>query len=182
MIANKEELIQRAYDLGFKAEKDFGGCGQCTMIGVFDALGIDNPGLVKAGSGLASGMGKMCDGVCGGYAGGSMAMASIFGRRREFMDNDADEKTTSYEMTCSLRESFLKNYSTVICKDIHQRLFNRTYDMYSPDERQKFLDDGAHIDKCTGVVGRSAAETVRIILEEADKRGMTLEDIRKKAM
>ncbi len=180
MIENKKELMQKAYKLGFEAEKEYGGCGQCVMIGIFDALGIDNPILIKAGTGLAGGGGRMCDGVCGGYAGGSMAMASIFGRRRSAMDGDLEDKTAAYEMTLKLRQSFIQKYGTVICGDIHKNLFGRNYNMWSQVEMDQFNADGAHTDKCTGVVGAAAAEAVRIILEEAEKRGMSLEDIREK--
>jgi C_GCAxxG_C_C family probable redox protein len=181
MIENKEQLIEKAYKTGFDSEKAWGGCGQCTMIGVFEALGIDNPQLIKAGSGLAAGGGRMCDGACGGYAGGIMAMSSIFGRRREFMDGDIDNKNASYEMACGLREVFLDQYGTVTCKDIHKKLFGRTYDMYNPDEKEQFDKDGAHTTKCTGVVGTAARESVRLILKEAEKQGLSLEQLREKA-
>ena len=182
MIPNKEQLIKDAYEKGFEAEKAYGGCGQCTMIGVFDALGIDNSILVKAGTGLAGGGGRMCDGVCGGFAGGSMAMASIFGRRRCAMANDEEDKTAAYDMTVKLRQDFIQEYGTVICGDIHKKLFGRGYNMWNPVEKEQFDLDGAHVEKCTGVVGRAAAAAVRIILEEAEKRGMSLEDIRNKAV
>ena len=181
MISNKEELIQKAYDLGFQTEKDYGGCGQCTLIGILGALEIDNPILVKSATGLAGGGARMCDGVCGGYAGGSMAMASIFGRRLSAMDADLEDKTAAYESTAKLRTSFLQEYGSVICGNIHKKLFDRNYNMWSQVEMDQFNADGAHTEKCTGVVGKAAAAAVRIILEEADKRGMSLEDIRKKA-
>lgn len=182
MIENKDKLIQKAYELGFEAEKAYGGCGQCTMIGILDALGIHNPTLVKAGTGLAGGEGRMCDGVCGGYVGGSMVMASIFGRRSTEMDGDIEDKTTAYDMTVKLRETFIKEYGSVICGDLHKKIFGRNYNMWSQVEMDQFNADGAHTDKCTGVVGTAAAAAVRIIIEEADKRGMTLEDIKAKAV
>ena len=181
MIENKQDLIQKAYDIGFKAEHDYGGCGQCTLIGVFDALGIDNPGLVKAATGQAGGGGRMCDGVCGGYAAGIMATSVIFGRRREAMDGDVDEKVRSIQMAVKLRQSFLKEYDSVICGDIHKEIFGRNYNMWNEVEMSEFDKDGAHTEKCTGVVGKAAAATVRIILETADELGMSLEDIRKSA-
>ena len=83
--------------------------------GIFDTLGIDNPSLIKACTGLAGGGGRMCDGVCGGYAGGSLAMASIFGRRRSNMDGDIEDKTAAYDMTIRLRQVFIKEYGSIIC-------------------------------------------------------------------
>ncbi len=180
MIENKKELMQKAYESGFEAEKEYGGCAQCTMIGIYDTLGIDNPNLIKACTGFAGGGGRMCDGICGGYAGGSLAMASIFGRRRSAMDGDVEDKTTAYDMTLKLRQSFIREYGTITCKDIHKKLFGRNYNMWSQVEMDQFNADGAHTEKCTGIVGKAAAEAVRIILEEAEKRGMSLEDIREK--
>ena len=180
MIDNSEQLIQKAHESGFNAEKQYGGCGQCAMIGIFEALGIENPSLVKAGTGLAGGGGRMCDGVCGAYAGGIMAMSSIFGRRLSAIDGDTEERDTAFEMAVKLRAHFIKSYRSVTCGDIHKDLFGRNYNMWNQSEREQFDADGAHIEKCTGVVGEGAAAAVRIIIEEADKRGMTLGDIRKK--
>ena len=181
MIENKEQLIKNAYEAGFAAEKQYGGCAQCCMIGILDTLGIDNPSLVKAGQDLQEGLGRMCDGVCGAYAGGSMAMALIFGRRKSAMDADVEDKTSAYNMTVKLRQNFIGRYGSVICGDIHKDLFGRNYNMWSSMEKEQFDADGAHIDKCTEVVGRAAEAAVKIILEEAEKRNMSLEDIRKKA-
>jgi len=182
MIDNKDILIENAYKIGFDSEKAWGGCGQCTMIGIFDALGIENPGLIKAGTGLAAGGGRMCDGVCGGYAGGIMAMSSFFGRRKAFMDGDEIDKNASYEMAQKLRAVFLEEYGSVICDGIHQKLFGRNYDMYNPDDKEQFDKDGAHTTKCTGVVGTAAKTAVKLILEEAVKQGLTLEQLREKAL
>ncbi len=182
MIEDKEKLIKTAYERGFEVEKLYGGCAQCTMIGIFDTLGIDNPSLIKACTGLAGGGGRMCDGVCGGYAGGSLAMASIFGRRRSNMDGDIEDKTAAYDMTIRLRQVFIKEYGSIICGDIHKKKFGRNYNMWSQIEMDQFNADGAHTDKCTSVVGTAAASAVRIILDEAEKRGMSLEALRIKAL
>ena len=181
MIENKEELIQKAYDLGFKVEQDYGGCGQCTMIAVLETLGIENPSLVKAATALAGGCGRMCDGVCGGYAGGSLVMSSIIGRRQEAMDGDFDDKIKAHDMTVKLRQLFINEYGSIICGDIHKDIYGRNFNMWNQIELEQFDEDGAHSDKCTSVVGKAARETVRIILDAAEEREMSLEDIRKSA-
>ncbi|MDC7126462.1 MAG: C-GCAxxG-C-C family protein [Spirochaetales bacterium] len=180
MIENQKILIEKAYEAGFEAEKAYGGCAQCTLIAVFKTLGIENPSIVKAASGLAGGGGRMCDGVCGGYSGGSLAMSLVFGRRASAMDADNDDKITSMEMTVKLRETFIKEFGSVNCGDIHKKLFGRNYNMWSQIEIDQFNADGAHEQKCTSTVGKAAAAAVKIILEEAEKREMSLEDIRQK--
>ena len=182
MPDNFDKLIQEARDKGFETEKLYGGCGQSVLIGIFDVLGIENNAVIKAGTGLAGGLGRKCDGVCGGYAGGCMAISSIFGRRRSYMDGDVEDKMAALEMTAKLREVFIQKYGSIICGDIHQKIFGRNYNLWNDSEMDQFNADGAHDDKCTGVVGEAAAATVGIILDEAKKRNMSLEDIRNKVL
>jgi len=177
-MENSNQLVQKAKELGFNYEKEYKGCAQCTILAVLETLGIDNPYIFKAASGLASGGGKMCEGVCGGYAGGIMAMSLIFGRSQDRILDDTVNKNTSFIMASQLRKGFIKEYGTVICGDIHRKLFGRNFDMYDQLEYQQFEDAGAHREKCTSVVALSSSETVRILLEEADRRGMSLDDIR----
>jgi C_GCAxxG_C_C family probable redox protein len=178
MINNKEQMIKKAEELGFSYEKDYKGCAQCTIKAVSDALGIKNPLLIKAASGLAGGGGKMCDGDCGGYSGGIMVMSSIFGRREDMMDKDDPEKNVSNSMAQKLREAFMSRYGSVICGEIHSRIFGRTYDMNDEEDLQEFEKDGAHTDKCTSVVGTAAGAVMKLILDEADRREISIEQLR----
>ena len=123
----------------------------------------------------------MNDSCCGGYAGGIMAISSIFGRKQNEMESDLVDKIKTNELVIKLRQSFIQEYGTVICKDIHKDIFGRNYNMWCPGEIEQFEADGAHTEKCTSVVGKAAAATTKIILEEAEKQDMTLEDIRSKA-
>lgn len=177
MSMSKDEIINKAYKTGFEAENKYGGCAQCTLLAVFSTLNIDKPELVKAATGFAGGGGRMCDGSCGGYIAGIMAMSSIFGRRASNMDGDEIDKQTAFNMAVKLRETFIQEYGSVTCKDIHKKLFNRNYNMWNMVEFEQFLADGAHVEKCNGVVGTASAATVSAILEEAEKRGIAIEEI-----
>ena len=181
MIKNKDELIRKAGELSYRYEADYGGCAQCTIAGVLDALEINNPAIVKAGSGLAGGVAKMCDGVCGGYSGAVMMTGSIFGRRKSFLDNDDEDKQKSYEMARAVRDRFMSEYGSVICGELHMKIFGRRYDMYDEKDMEEFDEAGAHVDKCTSVVRLAAETAAGLILEEAERRGMSLEVLRKKA-
>jgi C_GCAxxG_C_C family probable redox protein len=178
MIKNKERMIKKAEGLGFSYERDYKGCAQCTIMAVSEVLGINNPLLIKAASGLAGGGGKMCDGDCGGYSGGIMMMSSIFGRREDMMDKDDPEKNVSNVMAQKLREVFISRYGSVICGEIHNRIFGRTYNMNDEADIQEFEKDGAHTDKCTSVVGNAAGAVTELILDEADRRKMSIEELR----
>ncbi len=89
--ATREKLLQKAYDLGFQYERDYRGCAQCAIAGIYDAIGIKNDMVYKAGSGLAGGGGECTTGNCGGFSGASMVMASFLAapERKKLPKRDA---------------------------------------------------------------------------------------------
>ena len=80
--------------------KNIGVVRQCTIAAVQDTFNIKNDYIFKSASGLGAGCGLLCDGICGGYSGGIMVMSALFGRRREFFDNDEEEKTLRIQNGC----------------------------------------------------------------------------------
>jgi C_GCAxxG_C_C family probable redox protein len=178
MIEHREKIIQHALSLGFEYEKTITGCCQCTIAAIQDALEIQNDAVFKAGSGLTAGGGVSCEGSCGGYTGGVMVMSSIFGRRREKWDDDKEEKDCAHNMARVLLDRFNWEYGGNICKNIHERIFGRGFDLKDARDREAFEKLGAHTDKCTSVVGRAAAWATELILEELSNRGMSLNDLR----
>jgi len=174
----KAEIIQHAFFLGFEYEKTIRGCCQCTIAAIQDALEIQNDAVFRAGSGLTAGGGISCEGSCGGYTGGVMAMSSVFGRRREKWDNDQDNKDCAHDMARALLDKFNHKYGSNICKMIHRSIMGREFDLKDAQDRETFEALGAHVDKCTFVVGTAAAWATELILEELLKREMSLDSIR----
>lgn len=175
----RDALIQKAYDLGFRYEREHRGCAQCAIKGIQDALGIVNDYVYKAGSGLAGGSGECVDGVCGGYSGGSMMMSLFFGRT---LDEAATkkgraDKYESFYMTAALHDKYIHKYGSVVCNDIQKKMFGRSFDLHDDAEKQAFRDAGAHHDddKCCMAVGDGARWAAELILEEIEKRGLTLD-------
>ena len=171
-----QAFIEKARRLGFEYERDYRGCSQCSIAAIQDALGVRNDYVFKAGSGLATGGGLLRVGLCGGYSGGVMMMSSFFGRSRELIDGDREEKYCSFNMAVALHDLFVGSYGSVICREIHECLFGRSYDLWNKEERQAFEDAGAHRDKCTGVVADASGWATKLILEEIEKRGLKLAD------
>lgn len=174
MISQKEDIIQRAFSLGLEYEREITGCCQCTIAAIQDVLNVRNDVVFKAGSGLTGGGGISCEGSCGGYTGGVLVMSSIFGREREKWDDDKEEKDCAHNMAKALMDRFISEYGSNVCKAIHDKIFGRTFDLRDQLEREAFEKSGAHIDKCTTVVGKAAAWTTELILEELSNRGMDL--------
>ena len=85
-MASREEVLRKAYELGFKYEQKYGGCTQCVIAAVFEALGleVDEP-VFKAGTGLSGGLGLCGEGTCRALLGASMAISYFYPRTyREF--------------------------------------------------------------------------------------------------
>ncbi len=175
---NRKTLIDKARKLGFDYERDYRGCAQCTIAAVQDTLGVKNDAVFKAASGLAAGGGMLCVGFCGGYSGGVMMMSSLFGRRREMFDGDRDDRYASFHMANALHDRFVKKYGSVICREVHDEIFGRRFDLWDPEGKKAFDEAGAHTDKCTGVVADACAWVCEIILDEIEKRNIGLGDLK----
>ena len=171
-----QELTEKAQELGFAYEKEYKGCAQCTIAAVQDTLNVRNDFVFKSASGLSAGGGLLTIGHCGGYAGGILIMSSFFGRSRENFDNDKENKYCSFNMAVALQELYKEKYGSIICREIHENIFGRSFDMWDEDDRKAFEEAGAHRDKCTSVVADASCWTTGLILEEIEKREMTLND------
>jgi C_GCAxxG_C_C family probable redox protein len=179
----KEEILNKAYEKGFKGERDYRGCAQCTIAGIQDALNFRNDHVYKAASGLAGGAGECTDGICGGYSGGIMMMSLFFGRPREkeSTKEGRKEKYDSFRMAAALHDKFIEKYGTVICSEIHKKLFGRSFDLRDDSQKEQFRNSGAHKDndKCCAVVGDGARWATELILDEIERLGLDLSDFEK---
>jgi C_GCAxxG_C_C family probable redox protein len=177
---DKEAILQKAYELGFKGERDYRGCAQCAIAAMQDALGIRNDFVYQAGSGLAGGAGECIDGLCGGYSGAIMVMSSFFGRSRteEGSTKGREDKYVSFRMAAALHDRFIAKYGTVICAGVHKRIFGRSFNLRDDKEKQEFREAGAHEldDKCCAVVGDGARWGTELILKEIEDKGLSLKD------
>jgi C_GCAxxG_C_C family probable redox protein len=165
MTARESAIVEKARELGFRYEKQYGNCCQCTMAALQDTLGPRDDAVFQAGSGMAGGIGIHCDGVCGGYSGGVMHLSRMFGRTRERISEQAQMARTN-ELASKLHARFMGEYGTVICREIHQKIFGRTFNLWDPEDSKAIEAAGSHVDKCTTVVGKASAWAAEIALEE----------------
>ncbi len=179
---NREEILDKAYKLGFEGEHNVRGCAQCALAAVQDALGIQNDPIYKAASGLAGGAGECIDGNCGGVSGGIMAMSMFFGRTREeeATTKGREDKYVSFRMAAALHDKYMEKYGTVICGGIHKKIYGRAFNLRDDEEKQMFRDAGAHEreDGCCAAVGDGARWATELILNEMEANGLTLDDFK----
>ncbi len=170
----KKNYINKAFELGFLYEKKYRGCAQCTIAATQDSLGIKNESIFKIASTLGGGIGKLTDGVCGGYSGAAIMISALFGRRRNKFDDDEENKLCSNQLTVKLHQKFIDTYGSVICREIHRKIFGRIFNLWDEEEKREFERMGAHQDKCTNIVANTAAWTTELILNELERKNKTL--------
>jgi len=159
------ELIEKAYRLGFEYEKKYRGCSQCALAAIYETLDIRDEDVFRAATGFAGGGGLTGISVCGGYAAGVMAISQLRGRD---LSNFADPEGIRFKTFDLVREftmDYIEELGSIICRDIQTRFFGRPYYIADPDEFAKFEAAGGHDDKCTEVVGRATRVAVKFILD-----------------
>ena len=157
--------IEKAYQLGKKYEQTYMGCSQCIVAALQDTFNIRNDAVFKAATGLAAGGGASTDGSCGAYTGGVMILSSLMGREREDFADTAGILLKNFELIRKLHDEFIREYGSVICRDIQTKIFGRPYYLADMDEFEKFEKAGAHDEHCPGVVGKAARWTAQLIIE-----------------
>lgn len=160
------DIPEKAYKLGFDYEKIYKGCSQCSLAALQDAFGIRNDEVFKAATGLAAGGGGATDGNCGAYSGAIMFLSSLCGREREDFIGASGTMFSNFSMVMKLRDRFIDEYGSVICRNIQTKRFGRPYYLGDPDDFKKFEEAGAHEIHCPDVVGKAARWAAEIIVKE----------------
>ncbi len=168
----KDAVLQKAYDLGYRYERAYRGCAQCVMAALQDALQIPNEAVFKAMSGLAGGGALLGDSGCGAYVGGIAFLSGLRGRERSDFADSQQLRFASFANGRKLHDRFMAEYGTVVCRELHTKLFGRPYFLPDPDEVKKFNDAGGHDRVCTDVCGKAARWVAEIAFDE----GLILED------
>jgi len=140
-----EAILQTAYDLGHRYEGRFGGCAQCTMAALQDALPFmpKDRGLFRAACPLDGGATPVGEQNCGSFTGSAMVIGYLTGRTRT--DKGFTGSTgLAHRLVHRLYARYKEHYGTVLCRDVRK---------------------GAGAD-CPKVVGRAARWTAEILLAE----------------
>ena len=167
MEKSKEEILDEAYAKAKQYELENGNCSQCTVAGIFDALGIDNEDIFRASTGLSDGIGLTGNGQCGALSAGTMAIGYLFGRKREDFGNTR-KMLKSCILSKKLHDQFMEKYGTCRCADMQVKLMGRFYNMYDPADYEEATKIGFQ-NTSSMVVGEVARMAAKIILEEWER-------------
>lgn len=94
-----------------------------------------------------------------------MVLGCLQGRVRDrFSDREAMQKT--FGLARRVRENFIREYGSVLCRDVQTKVLGRPFYLVDPDEFKKFEKAGAHEIHCPEVVGKAAMWAAEIIAAE----------------
>lgn len=167
MKEKKEEILNKAFELGKKYERECTGCAQTVIAAIFDSLGIWNDDVFKAASGLADGLGLTGDGSCGALVGASMVIGYLFGRNRENF-KDMYKPMKSYTLVKKLHDRYVKDYGSCRCYDVQRKNLGRTYNLWNADELKEAFNSDM-MEYCSKLVGNVAKLATKIILNNGFK-------------
>ena len=95
-----------------------------------------------------------------------MILSSLLGRERDDFEDAAGVGDRNKSLCRELHDRFIKEYGTVICRDIHTKVMGRPFFLADPDEFAKFEEAGAHTVHCLEVVGKGARWVAEIAMRE----------------
>lgn len=165
---SRDEVLQKAYEIAFAYERDYGNCPQSLLATMHDMFSIGDEEVFKSGTGMAGGGALAGQGTCGALIGGFMAIGLVFGRTPEDYRSKKGAGR-AYRAAKELHDRFVKEFGGVVCKDVQKSIFGRGFNLLDKEEYQLFEKMGGHRDKCTHVVGKVAMWTADIILDELTK-------------
>ena len=143
------EIVEQAYQLGRQYESDHGGCAQCTLAALQDALPFlaDDRKCFRAAGPLDGGATPVGLQNCGSFTGAGMAIGYLWGRQRKATFEGTNEQ--AHALIHQLYQKFEEHYGSVLCKDV----------------REKAESD------CPEVVGRAAKWTAQILIDAFNNQG-----------
>jgi len=163
-MTSDKDILKKAYDLAYRYEAERGSCPQSVAAAIFEALNIGDPKIIQAADSLAGGTALSTEGTCGALVGGLLAIGAVVGR--SYQDFSAGKrKRRVFQYSKKLYDKFVKEYGAPLCKNVHMKLFGRTFNLMDPKDYAEFERLGAHVDKCPSVSGNVARWTAEIIID-----------------
>ena len=167
MMTSKDEILKKVYNLAYKYEAERGSCPQCVLAVLYETLGVGDPKTIQAADGLAGGTSLSTEGTCGALVGGLLAIGSVVGRTYEDF-SAGKHRRRIFQYSKKLYDRFIEEYGSARCKDIHLKLFGRTFNFFDPTDYAEFENAGGHVDKCTVVSGKTAKWAAEILIDNLD--------------
>ncbi len=170
---SRQQLLEKARELGAGYEKNSGSCSQCTAAALREILGFEDI-VVRVATSSCGGQAGLSVSACGGVVGGTIVLDYYLGRRADMLSathpipEGMSELSRAMEAAQVLCQKFIHEYGSILCPQVQSRLFGRSFNLQDPADWKAFEEAGAHTDpsKCISVVGNAARWTLEILIEK----------------
>lgn len=130
-------------------------CAEATLLGLCEALGIEENCVPRIATGFGAGLGFSGD-TCGAVTGAIMAIGLKLGRERA---EDQDAKLACYKIVGQLVQEFEQEFGNVGCNYLTK------CNMRTPEGRAKATELNLHSNLCPKYVAFAAEVAYRLIEE-----------------
>jgi C_GCAxxG_C_C family probable redox protein len=174
-MSKNDERIQRAKKKAHEYDQ-YSGCSQSVLLSLQEEFGIGNNEVFKAATVLSGGVARHGE-TCGAVIGALMALNLLIGREKmEETEAYRDAMKPSADLMDRFKDELKKQFgfeeglNGTLCKQIHEKIYGRSFDMTDPDDYHAFLDAGGHSDsgcfKVCGIAGQVGAEKILEIMQD----------------
>jgi hypothetical protein len=167
------QLLDKTHELGVAYEKCSGSCSQCTAAALREVLGFEDV-VVKVATSSCGGQAGLSTGACGGVIGGTIVLDYYLGRPAknvsavEMIPEGREQLGRAMEAARLLGARFIGQYGSILCPQVQENIFGRSFNLQDPGDWKAFEDAGGHSDptKCMSVVGNAARWTLEILVQK----------------
>ncbi len=161
-----QAVIERAAELARRYEIEYFGCSQSTLAALMEAFGLGGRDMLRAATAFAGGVVRRGN-VCGALSGGLMMIGHLAGR-------DDLQMTEQYQRGMGYADKLCRRfedaYGSIVCREIQQRKYGRTFDLRREEDREALhaimAKDPEACQAVTRDAARWAGEVVAEILRE----------------
>jgi C_GCAxxG_C_C family probable redox protein len=162
---DKQQKIDRAVEAAKAAQIRDDICARSVLVGLKEIYDDIPEEMITAALSLAGGTGG-ASASCGAYCCGLLAVGLKYNAPlAEELQNPAVKQRGAAKFS-EYRDRFMKEMGTVMCPEIHKKLFGRSYTLYDPVEHEEFLTMPGHQVKCAEAVGMAARIAAEMILAD----------------
>lgn len=165
-----QDILNKAYDLGFEFEKTYHGCAQCVIGAVYELFPkMRSEDIFRAANAQGGGMGLTSKGQCGATVAAGMLLSQLCGRSLGGISDPEKKRFVAYRLGAEFTDRFVAEMGSLICGDIQKKKMGKSFNLLDSDEWDDFENLGGHDRHCPDVVGVATRIVVQMIMEHFEK-------------
>jgi hypothetical protein len=164
MNMTKQQKIDLAAETARQAQIRDDVCSRSVLIGLKTIMDIPDE-MINASFSLCGGNGA-ASGSCGAYCCGLLGVGLKYNAPLEEELKNPDLQGVGAAKFVEYRDRFIGEMGTVLCPEIHKKLFGRSYIFTDPAQQQAFMTLEGHHIKCADPVGVAARIAAEMILAD----------------